>query len=145
MLATGGLGKSTLANQIYTEMKTMEVFSNDSSKYVTFDLDVDSNDNAVIRAVQQWLKKLRGPVLLVLDNAQRQHQVDSIINDANIKEKSFVLITSRRRDLVAPSDLYNMPTMHYNDAVQLFRWHSQGASSVGVIKTRSLKVCCTVI
>jgi predicted AAA+ superfamily ATPase len=137
---TGGLGKSTLVNKVYTEMKSMAVFTD--SKYMSFDLDEKSNDNAVIGEVQQWLKKQTGPVLLVLDNVQRQRQLDNILNDANIKQNtgSFVLVTSRRRDLVAPSDLYSMPTMKDNDALELFQCHSQGARSSGVLKTRSLKV-----
>jgi cellulose biosynthesis protein BcsQ len=135
---TGGLGKSTLAYKVYTEMKSMTVFTD--SKYVTFDLDEQSSDNAVILEVQRWLLHPKGPVLLVLDNAQRQQQVDSIINDANIKANSFVLITSRRRDLVAPIDLYDMPIMNNSYALELFRWHSQRPGTAGVIKTRVLKV-----
>jgi hypothetical protein len=138
VLTTGGLGKSTLANKVYTDMKSMTVFGD--SKYVTFDLESESNDNAMIGEVQRWLSRQSGPVLLVLDNAQRQHQVDSIINDANIREKSFVLITSRRRDLVTPSDLYSMPSMEDDHALKLFRWHSQRSGTAGVIKTRTLKV-----
>jgi hypothetical protein len=139
---TGGLGKSTLANQTYTEMKSMTVFVD--SKYTSFDLDEENTDSAIISEVQRWLERQKGPVLLVLDNAQRQHQVDSILNDANIKDKSFVLITTRRRDLVAPLDLYDMPTMTDSDALALFRWHSQGVNSSGVLKTRVLQVCCIV-
>jgi hypothetical protein len=119
-------------------MKQSDVFSD--SKYLSFDLDVDSNDNAVISEVQQWLKRQTGPVLLVLDNAQRQRQLDCILNDRNMRENSFVLVTSHRRDLVAPSDLYVMPTMKDNDALELFRWHSQGASSCGLLKKRFLQV-----
>jgi hypothetical protein len=142
VLTLGGLGKSTLANQVYTKMKTMRVFTD--SKYVTFDLDEGSKDIAEINEVHRWLSCQTGPVLLLLDNAQRQHQVDSIINEANEKDKSFVLITSRRRDLVAPADLYDMPTMADTDALELFRWHSQGSNSSGLLRTRVLKVCGTV-
>jgi hypothetical protein len=120
------------------EMK--EVFTD--SKYLSFDLEVESNDDAAIMKVQTWLKRQTGPVLLVL--AQRQHQVDSISNDVNSTNKdSLVLITSRRRDLVAPSDLYEMPIMEDNDALELFRWHSQrpGTGTAGVIMP-ALKVCC---
>jgi hypothetical protein len=135
--ATVGLGKSTLAIKAYLEMKEMTVFTD--SKYVTFDLELERNDNAVIGEVQRWLKKQTGPVLLVL--AQRQHQVDSISNDVNSTNKdSLVLITSRRRDLVAQSDLYEMLDMADGDALELFRWHSQGAGTAGVIKTHVLKV-----
>jgi hypothetical protein len=142
MRAVGGLGKSTLVNKVFTEMKTMAVFAD--SKYVTFGFDSESNDNAVISEVQQWLKRQRGPVLLVLDNAQHQRQLDSILNCSDIKGKGFVMITSRKRDLVAPSDLYDMPIMKHDDALKLFRWHSQGASSSGVLKTHVLKVRCNV-
>jgi hypothetical protein len=138
----GGLGKSTLASKVYTEMKTSGVFSEASSKYVTFDLDEESKDNAVIGEVQRWLARQTGPVLLVLDNAQRQQQVDRIVNDTNITgiDKSFVLVTSRRGDLVAPSDQYDMPIMEASDALKLFQWHSQGANSSGVLQTLVLKV-----
>jgi hypothetical protein len=98
VLMTGGLGKSTLDNKVYTEMKTMKVFSEDSSKYVTFDLEPQSNDDAVISEVQRWLSCQTGPVLLLLDNVQRQRQLDDILNDTNLEDKSFVLVTSRRRD-----------------------------------------------
>jgi hypothetical protein len=138
--STGGLGKSTLASKVYTEMKSMGVFSEASSKYVTFDLDDETKDNAVISELQRWLSKQTGPVLLLLDNVQRQRQVDSITDEANIKDKSFVLITTRRQDLVAPSNVYDMPTMEDSDALALFRWHSQGPSSSGVLKTRALQV-----
>jgi hypothetical protein len=50
---TGGLGKSTLANKVYTEMKTTGVFNEESSKYVKVDLVSNSNDNAVISEVQR--------------------------------------------------------------------------------------------
>jgi hypothetical protein len=141
---TGGLGKSTLAKAVYTEMKSMDVFSESSSKCMTFDLDSDRNDNTVIGELRRWVSYQTGPVLLVLDNAQRQHQVDSIVNNTHIKDKSFVLATSRKQDLVAPSDLYDMPIMAGNDALELFRWHSQGVNSSGVLSTLSLKVCCNV-
>jgi hypothetical protein len=141
VLITGGLGKSTLANNVYTEMKTTGVFSEGSSKYVTFDLDTKSKDNAVIGEVQRWLKNQTGPVLLILDNVQRQRQLDDILNDTNLEDKSFVLVTSRRLDLTAPADLYEMPTMDATDALELFRWHSQGSNSSGVIQTSKLKVC----
>jgi AAA domain len=135
MFTTGGLGKSTLVNQVFTEMKSLTVFRD--SKYLSFDLDANSNDDAVIGEVQTWLSSQNGPVLLVLDNAQRQRQLDCILNDTNIKDESFVLLTSSKRGLVAASNLYEMPTMKHNDALQLFRWHSQGASSSGVLKNRS--------
>jgi hypothetical protein len=137
---TGGLGKSTLVNKVYTEMKSMAVFTN--SKYMSFDLDEKSNDNAFIGEVQRWLQIQTGPVLLVLDNVQRQDQVDRILIDCSINDKSFVLVTSRRQDLEAPSDLYlyQMPTMDHNDALELFRWHSQRPGTAGVIQTPSLKV-----
>jgi hypothetical protein len=138
MRTTGGWGKSTLATVIYTEMNTMTVFAD--SKHVSFDLDDKSKDKAIIGEVQRWLLRRSAPVLLVLDNVQRQRQVDSIINDANIKAKSFVLITSRRRDLVASTDQYEMPIMDDNDALELFRWHSQRPGTAGVITTRVLKV-----
>jgi AAA domain len=142
--ATGGLGKSTLANQIYTEMKEMEVFSKESSKYVTFDFDSAKKDNDKVGEVQRWLTEQKGPVLLLLDNVQRQHQLESIYE--NVKDKSFVLITSCKRDLrlVAPSYLYDMPIMDYSDALNLFQRHLQGPGTAGVSKTRSLQVSCTV-
>jgi hypothetical protein len=120
----------------------MGVFDEGSSKYVTFDLESQSTstDDAIIADVQRWLESRTGPVLLVLDNAQRQQQVNRIINDRNIKDRGFVLVTSRRRDLVAPSDLYEMPTMDATDALELFRWHSQGSCSSGVLKTTVLQV-----
>jgi hypothetical protein len=123
-------------------MKSMEVFSEDSSKYVTFDIDSASTDNAVIGEVQRWLSRRTGRVLLVLDNVQRQNQLNSILTDRAIHDKSFVLLTSRRRDLrVAESfGVYDMQTMNDTDALQLLRWHSQGPGSAGVIKTRALKV-----
>jgi hypothetical protein len=121
-------------------MRTMEVFSKGASEYVTFDLDSDSNNSATIDEVERWLSRQKGPVLLLLDNVQHQHQVDSIINYPNIKAKSFVLITSRKHGLVAPSDRHDMPPMDSNDALRLFEWHSQGLSRLGVIKTRSLEV-----
>jgi AAA domain len=141
VLTLGGLGKSTLANQVYTKMKSMEVFSDDSSKYVTFDLDSKSKDNAVVDAVHRWLSYQTGPVLLLLDNVQHQRQLDDILNDTNLEDKSFVLATSRRRDLVASIHLYEMPTMGAADALELFRWYSQGHNSSGVIQTSKLKVC----
>jgi hypothetical protein len=138
---TGGLGKSTLANKVYTEMKSMGVFGEDSSKYVAFDLGgSDRNDDAMVDEVHRWLEKQKGPVLLLLDNAQRQHQVDSIVNDTRIIDQSFVLVTSRRQDLVPQADLYEMPTMDAADELELFRWHSQGSSSSGVLKTLVLQV-----
>jgi hypothetical protein len=140
LLTTGGLGKSTLVNQVFMEMKLTTTFSKDSAKYITFDSESNVSDNAVICEVQRWLARQTGPVLLVSDNVQRQYQLDCILNHPNIIDKSFVLVTSRRRDLVAPSDLYDMPPMDSNDALQLFRWHSQGVSSSGVLKNRSLKV-----
>jgi hypothetical protein len=140
MLTTGGLGKSTLINQVFTEMKQSGVFTD--SKFLSFDLELECNDNDKIFEVQRWLLRRTGPVLLVLDNVQRQRQIDSILDCTDIKEKSYILLTSRRRDLVAPSDLYEMPTLRDNDAFELFRWHSQGVSSSGVLKKRSLKVCC---
>jgi hypothetical protein len=141
---TDGLGKSTLANMVYTQMKTMEVFSKDSSGYVTFDLDLKGSNNAVITEVQRWLSRRKGPFLLVLDNVQHQHQLDSIINRENIRDKSFVLITSCRRDFVAPADLYDMPAMEDSDAVKLFQWHSQGNNSSGLLSIPLLKVRCSV-
>jgi hypothetical protein len=125
-------------------MKTMEEFSKGSSKYVTFDIDSRSSDNAVIGEVQKWLSRQTGPVLLVLDNIQHQYQLDSITNSEIIRDKSFVLITSYRQDLVAPSDLYDMPTMEDSDALKLFQWHSQGANSSDALSIPSLKVCCNV-
>ena len=123
-------------------MKELKVFTD--SKYVSFDLELESDDDAAIMKVQTWLKKQTGPVLLVLDNAQRQHQVDSIINDViTTNKESLVLITSRNQLLVAPSDLYEMALMDYSDALQLFQWHSQGPGSLGVLQTDSLKVWCT--
>jgi hypothetical protein len=119
-------------------MKTMEVFTN--SKYMSFDLDEKSKDSVVRGEVQGWLKSQTGPVLLVLDNAQRQLQVDSILIDCSISDNSFILVTSRRRDLVDPSDLYDMPTMKDDDALELFQWHSQGANSSGLLKNDSLKL-----
>jgi cellulose biosynthesis protein BcsQ len=139
-ITTGGLGKSTLANQVYTEMQKLELFNDGSSRYLAFDLDSDSNDSAVIGELQRWLESQIDPVLLLLDNAQRQYQLDCVLKHPNIIDKSFVLITSRRRDLVAPSDLYDMPTMRDNDALELFQWHSQGPDTAGAIKTRALKV-----
>jgi cellulose biosynthesis protein BcsQ len=138
VLTTGGLGKSTLASKVYTEMKEMTVFTD--AKYVTFDLDEQSNDNAVIGEVQRWLESQTGPFLLVLDNVQRQYQRDRILDHPNIIAKSFVLVTSRRRDLIASSDQYDMPIMEDSDALELFRWHSQGVNSSGELKNRSLKV-----
>jgi hypothetical protein len=138
---------STLANETYTEMKRLEVFSECSSKFVTFDFDASSNDNAVIGEVQRWLARQTGPVLLVLDNVQRQPQLDDVLYDTNMKDRSFVLVTSRRRDLrvsrtLGVLGLYDMPTMGYSDALELFRWHSQDPGTAGVLKTRSLKVTC---
>jgi hypothetical protein len=135
------MGKSTLANKVYTEMKTMEVFSKGASEYVTFDLDSDSSNSAKIDEIERWLAHQLGPVLLLLDNVQHQHQVDSIMNDSNIKANSFVLVTSRKQGLVSPSDRYDMPPMADSDAFKLFRWHSQGPSSDGALKQGSLKVC----
>jgi hypothetical protein len=140
VLITGGLGKSTLANKVYTEMKTTGVFSEGSSKYVTFDLDTRSKDNAVIIEVQRWLENQTGPVLLLLDNVQHQRQLDDILIDTNLKDKSFVLVTSRRQDLVAPTDLYDMPILDSSAAIELFRWHSQGPNSSGMLQNSKLQV-----
>jgi hypothetical protein len=146
---TGGLGKSTLAYKAYTEMKLMGVFAD--SKCLSFDLNPESDGSAVIGEVQRWLASQQrwlasqqGPVLLLLDDVQHQRQLDDILNDTNLDHRSFVLVTSRRRDLVAPSDLYEMPAMDSTDALELFRWHSQGASSSGVLNTSVLQVCSTV-
>jgi hypothetical protein len=139
VLATGGLGKSTLAYHVYTEMKNTGTFGKGSSMHVTFAFHSESANNAIIDEVRRWLAGQRGPVLLLLDNAHSHHQVDWILGD--IVDTSFVLITSRIRDLVLPSDLYDMPIMNYSDALELFRWHSQGAHSSGLLKTSKLKVC----
>jgi hypothetical protein len=137
------MGKSTSASKVYTDMKSMGVFVD--SKCLSFDLDPKSDGSAVIREVQRWLERQAGPVLLLLDNAQRQHRLNHILYATNIVDKSLVLITSRERNLVAESDLYDMPTMADNDALELFRWHSQGPNSSELLKTNKLKVRNSVI
>jgi hypothetical protein len=145
VLTSGGLGKSTLANKVYTKMKSMGEFSEGSSKYVTFDLYSDSNDNTVIGELHRWLENRTGPILLLLDNVQHQQQLNSILSSKAIVVESFVLITSRKQDLRVSDSfgalgLYGMPTMDYSDALKLFRWHSQGPGTAGVLKMRSLAV-----
>jgi hypothetical protein len=124
-ITTGGMGKSTLADQVYREMTSMTQFR--FAKHVVFETGMADTD---LHDCHEWLKNALGPVLLYLDNVQSKRQLDSLLPDELLPLNSFVLITSRMQGLVAASDHYEMPVMTHKDALALFRWHSRGQESM---------------
>jgi hypothetical protein len=124
---TGGMGKSTLADQVYREMATMPQFI--STKHMTFEMESNDVDSTKLAECHKWIKIARGPVLLYLDNIQSKHQLDSLLPDTLLPVNSFVLITSRIQGLVPASNTYDMPIMSCKDALALFRWHVYGCDT----------------
>jgi hypothetical protein len=141
---TGGMGKSTLADQVYREMSAMTLF-NGATKYVRFDIDSQGLDHAVLRELHEWLRYRNGPVLLYLDNIQTKYQLDSLLPNGLLKANSFVLITSRNRGLVPAFDTYEMPIMEYEDAVTLFRLHSNSSGNAQPSQNPNIQVTCMLL
>jgi hypothetical protein len=69
---SGGMGKSTLANQVYRELAEMIQFKH-SSRHMTFDLDATTIADVEIAQLHHWLNGQKGPVLLYLDNLSTKH------------------------------------------------------------------------
>jgi hypothetical protein len=136
---TGGLGKSTLATQVFNNMSTLPLFSDSfMRKYVTLKIDL-SHEDAVIQEVNDWLFEKHHPILLVLDNVQSQCQLYRLLSEAVLKQGSFVMVTSRIQCLNV-DNIYNMTEMEHDEALQLFRYYSQGNADAGAPQSQQLQV-----
>jgi late competence protein required for DNA uptake (superfamily II DNA/RNA helicase) len=125
-VSTGGMGKTTIADQIYREMATLPQFT--FAKHMTFEMGSKDVDPTKLVDFHDWMKNSRGPVLVYLDNVQRKKQLQSLLTECVVPHGSFILMTSRIQGLVEHCEEFKMPIMKHKDALTLFRWHSRGGN-----------------